>query len=255
VTWTITPTEPVLEGLNGTFPVYDFTITRDDASADADIAVFTINGTASPSDFVGLTNQTVLFAIGEFSQNVTITINGDATYETNETFTINLIVAGGDVWTPLIVTIINDDPLPIVTVIIAATAEGNGVLVGGTFQPTPKIVPFNFSMNRPSELPCVINWQTQAGTALVGLDFLAKASQNIIPPGFLLSMANVTILGDIIDEPSPEAFLLVMGAAGCAINPTQPVVSLMTMVNHSSTSLQVLQLWKELLVRLLFSIS
>jgi len=224
VTWTITPTEPVFEGANGTFPVYEFTITRDDASVDADIAVFTINGTASPSDFVGLVNQTVLFAIGEFSQNVSITINGDATYETNETFTINLVVPGGDVSTPLTAIIINDDSLPAVTVIIApGTQEGNGTIVGGVFQPTPKVVPFSFSMNRPSELPCVISWQTQAGTALVGLDFLAKTSQNIIPPGALLSAANVTILGDIIDEPSPEAFLLVMSGSGCSINPTQAV--------------------------------
>lgn len=217
VTWTIIAAPGVAEGNNGTTTAYTVNITRNDNTLATDVGISTVSTNAAnsanlASDIVALTNQTVTFNAGDDWVTATITIVGDAIYELNETFIITLSVDPADTFTNFTTTIINDDPPPVIAVTAAPTTEGNS---------GPKTVTMLFTMNRPSELTCIMNWATQAGTALVGLDFVAKVGQNVFAPGQLVSSNTTTILGDLIDEPT-EGFLIVnAGSVNCAVAPGQ----------------------------------
>ncbi len=79
----------VMEGDSGTTTA-TFIVTRTGGSGAFTVDYATANGTASAgSDYVAASN-TLTFAAGVNTQNVTITINGDASIEDTETFFLNL---------------------------------------------------------------------------------------------------------------------------------------------------------------------
>ncbi len=75
-----------------------FTITRAGASAlTSTVTVNTVSGTAvSPGDFVAINGLVVTFAPGETTKTVTVTVNGDNTFETDESFTLQIVAASSD---------------------------------------------------------------------------------------------------------------------------------------------------------------
>ena len=79
-----------LEGNAGTTS-FNFTVSRTQTQATGSVQVSTTNGTAtSPTDFTALSTQTINFAIGESSKNVSVVVNGDTSPESDELFTVNL---------------------------------------------------------------------------------------------------------------------------------------------------------------------
>ena len=79
----------VAEGNSGTTTA-TFTVTRTGGTAAFSVNYATSNGTATAgSDYVAKSG-TLPFASGQATQTVSVTINGDTTIETNETFFVNL---------------------------------------------------------------------------------------------------------------------------------------------------------------------
>ncbi|MCA1641928.1 MAG: hypothetical protein LC785_08270, partial [Acidobacteria bacterium] len=107
-----------------------FTFTVSLTSASTSNVTFTVNtadGTATTanSDYVAIVNQGGTITAGNTSTTVTVTVNGDTTPESNETFTVNItnVSAGatpGDV--SGLGTITNDD----VTLMAIYTIQGSG---------------------------------------------------------------------------------------------------------------------------------
>jgi hypothetical protein len=104
------------EGNSGT-SAFTFTVSRENTGAAASIQVTTSDGTASAgSDYLALPPTTLNFAAGVATQAVSVTVNGDTTFEPNETFLVLLSnpsagtsVADGSG----LGTITNDDAAPI----------------------------------------------------------------------------------------------------------------------------------------------
>jgi disulfide oxidoreductase YuzD len=130
----------ISEGNSGTKNL-TFTVSLSNASDDAVLVNYaTANGTAiagvdylatngtlsfTPSNLIGGTTE---FTPGETSKTITVVVNGDADYENNETFVINLTgaVGGTIIRATGTSTIINDDTLVTVVATNPTSTEGVG---------------------------------------------------------------------------------------------------------------------------------
>jgi chitinase len=82
------------------------------AGQSVSLKVATSNGTATAgSDYVALPSTTVVFVTGQTVKLVTVSVKGDATKESNETFNLNLSKPTGAVVADnrAVATIVNDD--------------------------------------------------------------------------------------------------------------------------------------------------
>ena len=107
----------VAEGNSGT-STHNVTVTRDTITTSAvTVNYATSDGTASAGSDYTSTSGTLSFGSGETSKNISITITGDGTEESNETFTVTLTSpsAGAELGsqTTHTVTITNDDLSPV----------------------------------------------------------------------------------------------------------------------------------------------
>ena len=121
----------VAEGNAGT-KVMTFTLTRSGGTAAFDVNFATANGTATLADGDYLASSGIVrFAAGETKKTVSVTINGDARFEANETFKVNLSGAtnGATIADATgIGTITNDDKNRAPTI-----TASNVTLAGGDF--------------------------------------------------------------------------------------------------------------------------
>ncbi|MDQ1592641.1 MAG: hypothetical protein QOG71_3268 [Pyrinomonadaceae bacterium] len=108
------------EGNSGTTS-YTFTITKTGATNfGASVDYATVDGTAtSPSDFTALSTTTLAFTSVETTKQITVFVNGDATVEPDEAFTVHLSNASG-------ATI--------------ADADGTGTITNDDARPAPAVV-------------------------------------------------------------------------------------------------------------------
>jgi predicted extracellular nuclease len=116
------------EGDDGT-TVFTFTVTRANPDDGVDVTVdwnldgLGAEGWASANDFTGPTSGTLTFGSGQTTQQISISVRGDAVFEANERFSVLLsnisagAIIGQDKATA---TIVNDDPIPIYQI------QGNG---------------------------------------------------------------------------------------------------------------------------------
>ena len=133
VQWTSPPSlsindATVTEGNSGTTTA-TFTVTLSAASASAvTVNYATADGTATAgSDYVAGSGSLIL-AAGETSKPIPVTVNGDTTVESDETFTVNLSGASGATIADAqgVGTIANDDvPSYLLTVALAGTGTGS----------------------------------------------------------------------------------------------------------------------------------
>ena len=139
----------VIEGAAGTTSALQFTLDRLGSTVGT-VAVnwTTANGTATAgTDYVAASGQ-VLFLDGESQKTVTVTVNGDATVEPNETLRLVLSTTSGVSVASGLGTILNDDAA--VSVSDTTVTEGDGTIrplgayvsagVGGMIAPYAMIV-------------------------------------------------------------------------------------------------------------------
>ena len=163
-----------------------------------DVGYASADGTATaPSDYVGASG-TLSFAPGQVSKTVDVAVNGDITYENDETLSVALSAPVNATIgaTPGTVTIVNDDPLPQVSIDDPSVAEGDT----GTTPAT-----FTLSLTNPSAFPISVDVATSDQTASSPADFGAVSTTVMFAPGQVSKTVDVLVEGDTPDE-FDEAF-------------------------------------------------
>jgi glucose/arabinose dehydrogenase len=171
----------------------------------------TANGTATAGFDYTTTFGTLTFAPGVLTQTVTVSIAGDVLDESDETFFVNLTnvvnaTLGDDQG---LGTIVDDDPLPVLSVAGCSVTEGN---VGAT------PCTFTVSMTPVSGRTVTAAYATADGTATAVSDYTSVSGTITFPAGSTTPVdIPVNVLGDIAPEGN-ETFTLglssIVNAAG-----------------------------------------
>jgi hypothetical protein len=156
-------------------------------------------GAVSGSDYVSA-GGTVVFAPGETIQTVTVPLLDDPTDESNEVFFVNL---GNPTNTALafsqgVVTILDNDPPPSLTIDDVTVREGDAGFTDATF---------TFSLSIPSGLPVSFRALTANAGATLRVDYLPTNITVTIPPGASQRTHAIQIIGDTLIETNETFFL------------------------------------------------
>ncbi len=215
----------ITEGNSGTSNLV-FTLTLGSTSASTiTVDYATSNSTAmAPSDYTAASG-TITFAPGVSTQPITITINGDATPETVETFLINLANALNATIadTQAIGTIINDD-----TIVTISANDPNASESGDPGQ-------FTVSLPVAASFGLTI-FYTVSGSATAGSDYSALSGSVFISGGNASAVINLNPLNDpntegtetvIVTLTADTAYLIgIPGNATINIADDEPEVSI-----------------------------
>jgi len=202
-----------LEANAGTTNVIIPVLRTGGAGGNVSVQFATANGTAqSGSDYVAQSG-TLNFANGVTSANLTLVVNGDATFEGNETFTVTLSNATGGASlgapNPATVTIINDD---------AAPAAGSLQFSSANYSVGEGNTTFTVSVTRTDGTfgNVTVNCTASNGTASGGSDFTPVATTLSFLDGQTSRTFDVTILDDLVFEGDETVNLALANPTGSA---------------------------------------
>ena len=206
----------VIEGNSGTVAV-SFPLTLSGTINQQVTILYTLaDGTAfGGSDFNNATAP-ILIPAGAVIGSVVVPVNVDETFELDETFTVNLSASG--LLNAFIVngqaagTIVNDDPLPSITINDISAIEGNS----GT-----KSFVFNVTLSNRSFQPIAVTATTADNTAAAGSDYVARSATVNIPAGQLSAAFGVTVNGDTQSEPSETFFVSLTNPLNASVSRSQ----------------------------------
>ena len=197
------------EGNTGTSAM-NFTVLLSKAAANTvSVGYTTSNDTATAGDFTP-TVGTLSFAPGETSKIVSVAISGDAMYELNEQFTLNLSNAtNATIADAAAIGIITNDDInpspttpPKVSIADVAVTEGNGEHSHFMFTAT---------LDKASATTVSVGYATSNGTATAGVDYTAETGTITFAPGVTTQTVHVGVIGDTAVEPS-ETFTVTLSA-------------------------------------------
>ncbi len=198
----------VAEGDSGTVAA-TFTVTLSAASTQTVTVNYATanNSAAAPGDYAAASG-TLTFAPGVTTQTVTVPVNGDTLSEANETFFVNLSSpTNATLAQPQGTgTILDNDPLPSLTISDASVNEGNSGTVAATFTVT---------LSAASGQAVTVNYATANGTATAGSDYTAASGTLTFAPGEISKTITVLVTGDTAVE-SNESFFVNLSAATAA---------------------------------------
>src|SRR5262249_21186030 len=148
------------------------------------------------------------FNAGVTSQTVTVLVNGDAVYEGNETFTLNLSNPSGVGLgrAQATGTVVDDDPAPTISVGDASAVEGDSGL-------TP--VTFTVTLSAPVGLPVSLVWNTgTGGTASPDKDYYSVYNRSLsFAAGETSKTITVNVIPDAYRETNETFQVVLSGAA------------------------------------------
>ncbi|MCZ2340934.1 MAG: hypothetical protein LC104_03960 [Bacteroidales bacterium] len=216
------------EGDSGT-TAFVFTLTLTNASHEPIVVNYaTADGTATSagSDYQAAMG-TLTFAPDETTKTVTVLVNGDLTYEGNETFALNVTPVSGQVTigTAGQGTITNDDPVPTVAITNVTANEGDS---GNT--------PFTFAvtLSNPTDQTVTINYTTIDDSAIAGSDYTAQSGTLTFNPGVTSQFVTVLVTGDNSFEPD-EVFHVELSGATNAVIPGGGTISATGTITNDDT--------------------
>jgi uncharacterized repeat protein (TIGR01451 family) len=204
------------EGNTGT-TAFVFTVTKSGATElPASVDFATADGTATaPGDYAA-GNGTLNFAAGDTSKPVTVLVNGDTTFEANETFAVNLsnAIAATIADNQGQGTIVNDDAAPTFAIDNVGTAEGNAGTTAFTFTVT-KI--------GPTELPASVDFATADGSATAPSEYAAQSGTRSFAPSETTKTITVLVNGDTVFEANETFTVNLSNASGATIADSEGV--------------------------------
>jgi hypothetical protein len=163
--------------------------------------IATANGTATAgSDYVAKSQAGVQIPAGATTQAFSVVVNGDTTYESDETFGVSLSNPIGAVlgYPNGTGKILNDDPIPL-TISVDDFLFGEGS--DGNYN-----VPVVVKLSTAAAVDVLFDVATANGTATAGSDYQAVSlTDQVIPAGATSMVFYVVVNGDRIDE-SDETF-------------------------------------------------
>ena len=196
---------------------YTFTVTKmgtTDLSASIDFA--TANSAASAGSDYTATSGTLIFAPAENNKTITVLVNGDTTYEINETFFVNLSNAANGAISDGqgLGTITNDDAEPSLSISDVTLSEGNS----GTTS-------FSFTVTKSgtSELSSSVNYQTSDGTAFQPGDYQSKSGTLTFAASEANKQITVLVAGDNTYEGNENFTVNLSNASGATIGDDEGV--------------------------------
>ena len=192
--------QSITEGNAGTSTL-TFNVTLSHASSDTVSVDYTTtdgSATTADADYVAASG-TVTFNPGQTTKTVDVTVNGDLTHESDETFTVDLSNASnaGVADASGQGTITNDDQVPDISIDDQSVTEGDA----GTSTLT-----FNVTLSNPSDQTVAVDYTTTDGTATTADgDYDATANSVTFDPGQTTKTVDVTVNADLTHE-SDETF-------------------------------------------------
>jgi len=205
------------------------TVTRIGTSGSSTVNYVTTSGTASAGSDFTTTNGNLSFADGEASKTITVPIIQDTTFEGSESFTVTLSGPTGSTTlgspSSTTITILEDDPMPSLSIADVQQPEGNS----GT---TPMV--FTVTLSVPAGAPVSLSYQTGNNTASSD-DYQTICCPTLtFNPGETSKTIAVNIIGDTGSE-ADETFNVFLSnasnatfsrsaAAGTILNDDAPLV-------------------------------
>lgn len=207
----------VTEGASGTVDA-TFTVTLSAASGQTvTVAYATADGTATiaDGDYLAIPSTTLTFLPGETTKSVTVKVNGDLFFETNEDFFVNLSgqtnstiadASGRGVIT-------NDDAAPTLSINDVTVTEGNSSTTNATFTVT---------LTGATKNTTTVSYATANGTATAPSDYQAIPSTVLtFLPGETTKTITVLVNGDTNAEDNETFFVNLSGATNATITDNQ----------------------------------
>ena len=196
----------IAEGNTGT-SVATFTVLLSPASAQTvTVNYATANNTASAgSDYVAASG-TLTFTPGQTSQALNVTVNGDTTFEPDESFNVNLsaVTNASIADAQGVGTITNDDLQPAISIADVSVNEGNsGTTSAG----------FIVSLSNPSSQTITVNFATANNTAIAGTHYVSTSGTLTFTPELTTQTVNVQVNGDLLNEAATLTFNVNLSAA------------------------------------------
>ena len=197
----------VAEGNSGTAALV-FTVRKTGAAVPASVGFATGNGTASSASDYESEAGTVNFAAADVTRTITVRVDGDTTFETDETLYVTLSNAIGATIADNQAegTIANDDTAPTLAVNDVAVAEGNAGTTALTFLVTK---------TGPTELSASVFYETGNGTATAPDDYAAQRGTVVFAAGDTSKVVTVLVSGDTAFEAN-ETFVVNLSIPGGA---------------------------------------
>jgi hypothetical protein len=190
----------------------------------------TANGTAAAGTDYAAVSGTATFDPGTTSTTISMTVNGDATVEPNETFFVNLTspVNATVADTQAVVTIVDDDTsLPSISIADLSLNEGNA----GT---TNAVLTLTLSATSSSTVS--VDYATANGTGVAGTDYTAASGTATFAPGTTSTTISMTVTADTTAEPNETFFVNLTAPVNATVADAQAVV---TIVNDDSPLLTI----------------
>lgn len=174
---------------------YDFTVSLSNASYQTvTVDYATANDAATaPSDYTAVPTTTLTFLPGETSMQVSVSVNGDTSFEANETFFVNLSNEANATIPDSqgVGTIQNDDAQPTISIGDLSQAEGNA----GTSS-----FDFAVTLSNPSDQTITVHYTTIDGTATQPSDYSNAGSTVTFMPGATSETVSASVNGDTTFE-------------------------------------------------------
>jgi hypothetical protein len=115
-------------------------------------------------------------------------------------------------------TILNDDPIPTLSIFGSSVREGDIGTVNASV---------GIQLSNTSSLPITFNLLTTDGTAVGGPDFVASDTLVTVPPGTQSFTAVVQVRGDTVDERNESFFVNAYNATNATVNVPQTQVTIL----------------------------
>ena len=180
---------------------------------EVDVDYTTGDGSATAgADFTATTGTAVIPA-GSTSTAVDVPLLDDATYEGDETFTLDLS-SPFNATTPdvqAVATITEDDTQPSISIGDASVAEGDTGVSAATFTVT---------LSNPSAFATSVDWSTADATATAGADYTAASGTLDFPAGATTKQLAVDVHGDTAVEPDETFSVVLSSPTGGTLGPS-----------------------------------
>jgi YD repeat-containing protein len=142
---------------------------------------------------------------------LTVPIINDTVHEPAETFSVLLSAVSGAVIGPVggaVVTILDNDPAPALSVADVVLQEGHSGL-------TPAV--FTVSLSSTTSQAVTASYATANGSATAGSDYQAASGVLTIPAGTLTTTITVMVVGDTVYEPDETFTLVLSNVVGASV--------------------------------------
>ena len=206
------------EGNSGTTS-YTFTITKTGSTAlSSNVTFATQDGSAtSPEDYSGISGN-VIFGPSETTKQVTVQVNGDISYESDEAFTLHLVSTDNGSISDAdgTGTIVNEDVPASVQLSAAAYVQDES-----------QSAVITVTRTGDTTGTTTVNFATSNGTAIgnasctLGTDYISTSGTVTFNPNDLTQTVNVAICADVFPESVDTINLTLSGPNAPAILGTQ----------------------------------